>query len=758
MTYDAIVIGSGIGGLTTAGLLARVAGKRVLVLEQHTEPGGLTHAFRRDGASWDVGVHYIGQLGPGSQVRAYFDYLSGGELEWNRMPEDYDRFVYPGLDLRASSDPERYERSLIEAFPDEARAIRRYFKDVRRTAAWTTLGFAQQMVPRPAAPLLGLLQRLTGRTATGTTKAYLDARFRSPALRAVLASQWGDYGLPPSRSAFAVHAMIVSHYLGGGWFPKGGSARIARTFEKGIEQAGGAVRVAQEVTQILIEDGAAVGVRVLDRRGPDARERTHRAPVVVSAAGAATTLSRLLPVDGDIGRTTAPARRTIARLGTGMSAVTVFLRLREDPRSIGVDGGNVWVGRDLDHEAGGDGRDDPDARAAALLAGRPDSVFVSFPSVKSGRTPHTAEIIAFSGAGAFRPWADRPQGDRGAEYSALKERIASGMLALAETAVPGLSDLVEYTEVSTPLTFEHYTAHPAGAFYGIPATPQRYRSRPLGPRTAVPGLLLSGQDAGSLGIVGAMMGGVAAACQALGARGFPMITSAVRAGAPARPADRPRALPEGKHHAAVVSKRRLTPSVWEVTLGLEGPVGAWAPGQFARLHVGEDAWRDYSIARLEDGALRLLVSTRTGGAGSRFIERAETGARTVVELPLGRYRLKETGRRRVFVATGTGLAPFLAMFRHADGLKDDTLLFGCRRREEDLTSLVEAVLPGRVVRCVSRETAPGLFHGRVTDALRQADVDLSGADVYLCGSAAMVADCREILDHAGVAEVLTEPY
>lgn len=758
MTYDAIVIGSGIGGLTTAGLLARVAGKRVLVLEQHTEPGGLTHAFRRDGASWDVGVHYIGQLGPGSQVRAYFDYLSGGELEWNRMPEDYDRFVYPGLDLRASSDPEHYERSLIEAFPAEARAIRRYFKDVRRTAAWTTLGFAQQMVPRPAAPLLGLLQRLTGRTATGTTKAYLDARVRSPALRAVLASQWGDYGLPPSRSAFAAHAMIVSHYLGGGWFPEGGSARIARTFEKGIEQAGGAVRVAQEVTQILIEDGAAAGVRVLDRRGPDARERTYRAPVVVSAAGAAATLSRLLPVDGAIGRATAPARRAIARLGTGMSAVTVFLRLREDPRSIGVDGGNVWVSRDLDHEAGGDGQPDPDARAAALLAGRPDSVFVSFPSIKSGRGPHTAEIIAFSGAGAFRPWADRPQGGRGAEYSALKERIASGMLALAETAVPGLSELVEYTEVSTPLTFEHYTAHPAGAFYGMPATPQRYKSRPLGPRTAVPGLLLSGQDAGSLGIAGAMMGGVAAACQALGPRGLPMIASAVRTGPSARPAARPRVLPEGKHRAAVVSKRRLTPSVWEVTLELEGPVSAWAPGQFARLHVGDDAWRDYSIAGLENGALRLLVSTRTGGAGSRFIERAETGARTVVELPLGRYRLKETGRRRVFVATGTGLAPFLAMFRHAEGLEDDTLLFGCRSREEDLTSLVEAALPGRVMRCASRETAPGLFHGRVTDALREADVELSGADVYLCGSAAMVAGCREVLDHAGVAEVLTEPY
>ena len=98
------------------------------------------------------------------------------------------------------------------------------------------------------------------------------------------------------------------------------------------------------------------------------------------------------------------------------------------------------------------------------------------------------------------------------------------------------------------------------------------------------------------------------------------------------------------------------------------------------------------------------------------------------------------------------------MFRHAGGLEDDTLLFGCRSREEDLTSLVEAALPGRVVRCASRETAPGLFHGRVTDALRQADVDLSGADVYLCGSAAMVADCRSLLERADVAEVLTEPY
>ena len=755
MSYDVIVIGSGIGGLTTAGLLARAAGKRVLVLERHTEPGGLTHTFRRDGASWDVGVHYIGQVGPGSRARAYFDYLSGGELEWNRMPDAYDRFVYPDLDLSVSSDPDSYERELVAAFPQEARAIHRYFKAVRRTTAWTTMGFVQGMVPRPMASLLRLAQRMGGRTATGTTKAYLDSHFRSPVLKAVLASQWGDYGLPPSRSAFAVHAMVVSHYLEGGWFPQGGSARIARTFEKGIEQTGGAVRVAQEVTEIPLDDGAASGVRVMDHRGPLSRERVYRAPIIVSAIGASNTFSRLLPTSGDIGRLTGPARRTLEDLGTGTSAVTVFLRLRDDPRSIGLDGGNIWVNRDLDHER-------TQEHSVCLLEGRPHDVFVSFPSVKSGESPHTAEIISFCDADSFRQWADLPKGDRGPDYSALKERVARGMLDLAESAAPGLSDLVDYLEVSSPLTYEHYTAHPAGAFYGPPATPLRYRSDPLGPRTAIPRLFLSGQDAGSTGIMGAMMGGLAAACQVLGPRGYSTITSALQE-APASPDPQgARALPEGKYHAVLVSKRRLTPSVWDVTLHVNGDIDHWAPGQFARLHVGDNAWRDYSIAGLHDHQLRLLISTRTGGRGSQFIEHADTGTRTVVEIPLGGFGLADSGRRRLFIATGTGIAPMLAMFAQAPGLEHDTLFFGCRHRDEDLTSLIDSPMPGRVVRCLSREEAPDTFHGRVTDALPEAidgtDIDPDQTDVYLCGSAAMVSDTHRFLERAGYESIHTEPY
>lgn len=750
--HDAIVIGSGIGGMTAAGLLAGVAGKKVLVLEKHTEPGGLTHVFRRDGASWDVGLHYVGEVAPGSQGRAFFDYLSGGELRWNRMPDHFERFVYPGIDISVPSDPGAYERVLIERFPGEARSIRRYFKDVRRATRWTNLGFMRGMVPRPLEPLVRWLQQLTGGLACRTTGEVLASRIRSPELRAVLASQWGDYGLPPSQSAFAIHAQIVAHYLQGAWYPEGGAARIARSFERGIERAGGSILVGQEVLEILTEGSKAVGVRVLDRRGPQPVERVYTAPVVISAAGAAITFERLLPTEGEIGSRTAALREQIQRLSVGFSAVTLYVRLKADARTIGVQGENHWINTSLDH-------DDIAAQSRSILEGSPRTIYVSFPSIKAKDEQfHTAEIIGFVDEKAFARWRDEPKGNRGADYSALKQRIGDGLLKLADAHIPGLAELVEYAELATPLTVEHYTSHPGGRFYGLAASPQRYRSTLLGPRTPVDGLYLAGQDAGCLGIFGAMMGGVGAACQVLGARGYPMIQVALKAG-PVRAAQGP--LPNQKKRAVLVAKRALIPSIWHLEFQIEDLVDDYAPGQFARLHVGGGEWRDYSIAGLEGQTVRFLISTRTGGHGSRFVQGAALGTATEIELPMGQYTLSRSGRRQVFVATGTGLAPFLPMFRslQAEGaLGDAVLFFGYRTSDEDITA-EEKSLPGQVIRCVSRDAAPEAgYQGRVTGALERFQFDPEATDFYVCGSSAMVATCRQALEARGAKHLFIESF
>lgn len=750
--YDAVVIGSGIGGLTAAGLLAGVAGKKVLVLEKHTEPGGLTHVFRRDGASWDVGLHYVGDMEPGSLQRALFDYLSGGELRWNRMPHVFERFVYPGLDFAVPADPRDYEARLVERFPQEAHAIRRYFRDIRRAALWSLMGFGRAMAPAPVGPLLWLLQRLTASLPTQTTKSYLDSRFTSPELRALLASQWGDYGLPPARSAFAIHAQIVTHYLKGGWFPEGGAGRIARTFEKGVERAGGAVRVAQEAVEILVENGRAVGVRTIDRRGAEPRERVYRTPIVISNVGAVATFERLLPTTGDIGARTAALRSLIEKLGRGPSAVTLYLRLKESPATIGLKGENFWINTDLAH-------DDVAGHSADLLEGRPRRVYVSFPSLKSGDARfHTAEIISFVDSAAFERWRDAPKGNRGADYSRLKDRIGEGLLDLAETAIPGLRALVSYSELSTPLSVEHYTSHSGGCFYGLPATPERYRSPLLGPHTGIERLYLSGADAGCLGIVGAMMGGVGAVCQILGARGFPLIQAALKKGPPPRTAPRRTG---DKKRATLVAKQRLTPTVWRLEFELDSAALDYAPGQFAKLNVGGGEWRDYSIAGLNGRLLRFLISTRTGGHGSHFVESVEPGAVTDVELPFGRYTLAQSDRRKIFVATGTGLAPFLPMFERLaaeDSAREATLIFGHATLADDLTATL-APLPARVIRCVSREPpAAGAIAGRVTRALAELAFDPAQTEFYLCGSAAMVADCREALEARGAHYINVEAY
>lgn len=739
--YDAIVIGSGIGGLTTAGLLAAVAGQRVLVLEKHTTPGGQTHAFRRDGTTWDVGLHYMGDLEDGGKARAFFDFLSGGKLSWNRMPEWYDRFVYPDVDFSVPDGEKAYIKKLISVFPDEAAAIRAWFRDLQLTRRWVQLGFVRGMMPAKISEKMGRLQHKTEALGTRTTAEQLNRRIRDPKLRAVLASQWGDYGLPPTESSLAIHSVIATHYLEGGWFPDGGSQRIARTFEHVIERAGGAVRVAQEVVEIVTENNRAVGVRVVDRRGPEPVERTFNAPMVISSVGAWLTYNTLLPTTGPIGELTRESRMRLEALGRGHSSVALYLKLDRDPRELGVTGGNLWLFRNYDHDIEGIG--------AALLAGRADTAFVSFPSVKAGTTGNTVEILCPADARHFDAWRDTSSGNRGADYLALKRRLQDALLDLADEHVPGLRDAVVYAELATPLSGEDFTSHPDGAFFGIPCTPERFKQEPFGPITPIPGLLLSGQDVMCLGIMGALMGGVAAASQALGPAGFPRIQKALAAGP--CPAHGAVPMPEGRCWARLTERREVGEDLFELVFDLDGTPGPWAPGQFARLKVAEFEWRDYSIVDLDDNRLRLLVDTSGSGSGTRFLRQIAVGERCQAEVPLGTPIAPSDGARRIFVATGTGIAPFLPELREGD-----TLIYGCRNAARDLTWLVstEGV---KIVPCISREDDEGAFRGRVTDFLSTYEF-APQTPFNLCGSAAMIADVRELLLTRGATNVACEAF
>lgn len=507
--WDAIIIGSGIGGLAVGSILSQLKGMRVLVLEQHFKAGGFTHAFKRAGRfHWDVGVHYIGGMQPGSMLREIFDWISRGGVKWQQMPDPFEKFVYPDFTFELPNDPAAFEAKLVAQFPDEQKAIHNYFEDIRQTASWFGRNVSLKALPASLEGVSGLLRLVGQGHALMTTLDYMLANFRDEKLRAVLLSQWGDYGLPPADSAFVIHALIVSHYFGGGFYPVGGAGVIAESIVPILEAHGGALLLNHHVREILLENNRATGVRVDHVIGHRVTPAVYRAPLVISNAGAYNTYLRLLGPEVSV-----PFRQELSEMRQGVSCVTLYLGFKDDPRKLGLHGENYWIYDGYDHDA-------IYASRAKVLEGHPSAAYLSFPSLKDPQaTAHTGEIITFCDYQPFAAWREAPWKDRGGDYDALKAKISEGLLSFVDRHVPGLRDLVEYQELSTPLSNEHFTAHPQGTIYGLACTPDRFRRDWLGVRTPVEGLYLTGADASSPGVAGALMGGVMASAAILGLPG-----------------------------------------------------------------------------------------------------------------------------------------------------------------------------------------------------------------------------------------------
>jgi all-trans-retinol 13,14-reductase len=502
--YDLILIGSGMGALTVASLMARLRNKRVLVLEKHNQPGGYTHDFKRGLYHFDTGLHYLGQMQKGSMTRRMFDLITDGKVEWTRMQDPFDTFVYPDLRFDVYADLNRTIAALCALYPGEARAIRGYFRDAKKAAG----SLAMQMNRRNAWFVMrgiSAVARTILRQPLGlTTRTYLDTHFKNPQLKALLVSQWGNYGLPPGLSPFGLHGMIVNFYSKGGFYPSGGSGTIADSVKGIVEHRGGRFLLRREVTSILIRDGRAVGVRTKKAGAADSTgEEEYRAPAIVSNAGALETYLKLVSPGQPIAFRTALER--FVRDNPPTTNLTLFLGFSRDPRELGLNGANIWIYDGLDHDS------IFAERAVWLESGQPRNVYLSFHSLKDPEAPaHSAEILSFTDYAFFSRWSNQPWNQRDTAYKKSKERIAEAMIGFVDRFFPGFGDIIAYRELGTPLTNEHFTGHYQGATYGLRSVSERFLPTNIAwthPKTPVPGLYLTGADVAGLGVTGAMMGG-----------------------------------------------------------------------------------------------------------------------------------------------------------------------------------------------------------------------------------------------------------
>lgn len=497
MDVDVVVIGSGAGGLTAAVALAR-AGQKVLVVEQHYLPGGWCHSFNLDKYRFSPGVHYIGETYPGGRMRAILDGLDVRDITFRELnPDGFDHVIVGRERFDICKGRERLADRLCDRFPREHKGIRRYLDTVQRIG--DELGQLFEIRPRDVWRL-PFRARTALRWALSSTKSLVGAHVSDPLLRAILVSQSGDHGLPPSEAPALLHASIMHHYFGGGFYPKGGGGSIPRAFIRSLRRAGGDIKVRTEVTRILLEGRRAIGVRLAD--GSEIRART-----VISNADPHVTYRRLLPPEA----LSRKLKRRLARTRWSTSALSLFFATDMDLAAAGCDSGNYWYYPDTDlertYQMGKEawGPDVPELPGFFLTV-----TTLKDPSKMRGGH-HSMEAFTFIGYDAFKRWEDSKVGERPAEYNARKQRLMNKMLENAGRIIPGLPERVVFAELGTPLTNKFYCAATQGNLYGTEKTLSQLGPFAYQVKSEIDGLYLCGASTLGHGVLGAAMSGIAVA-------------------------------------------------------------------------------------------------------------------------------------------------------------------------------------------------------------------------------------------------------
>lgn len=508
--YDVLVIGSGIGGLTAAACLSKM-GKKVCVLEQHYTAGGFTHSYDRNGYEWDVGVHYIGDMGSErTSGRRLFDYITDGKLEWAAMDDHFDRVFLGEEHHDLVAGKAAYRDALVEAFPGEEQAIDTYLSYMRTARSGVRLHTLKKILPGWLAKRVAAYQEKNiPAYVNSTTREVLESLTSNQKLIAVLTTQWGDCGLPPARSSFMIHSLIAQHYMHGGYYPVGGASRMAETIIPVIQAGGGEVFTYASVEKILVGKKGAEGVLMADGN-------SIYAPVVISNAGVINTFGALL--DDSVPQRQAYLER-LQQVRPSMASICLYIGLQETAENLGLPKTNFWIYPSEHYEQELAAFDnDPEAEFPLVYISFPSAKDPSFTQRYPGRA--TIEIVAPGPHEWFEQWADQPWGKRGDDYEALKQRLSQRLLKKLHEKLPQLEGKVDYYELSTSLSTNYFCRYGTGEIYGLDHDPQRFEQDWLKPETDIPGLYLTGQDILSCGVVGAMIGGLLTATKLGGIRGW----------------------------------------------------------------------------------------------------------------------------------------------------------------------------------------------------------------------------------------------
>jgi phytoene dehydrogenase-like protein len=476
--YDAIVIGSGLGGLSCAAALAR-QGFAPLVIEQHDKPGGYATTFARPGGFvFDVSLHSTTAEERDGVLNLIPGFPEITDVEFLLHPTLF-RTIYPEHDIRAPQrDPRAYITQLSELFPEERDGIAGLFEDMRglvEDVGRLSSARAQVDMSRFAIDFPNL-----ARFHDKTWGEMMDTRLRNPRLKAIVSGQWGYYGLPPSRLSCFYYALPFLGYLSaGGCYPRGRSQAISNALARYITAHGGTILLNTRVDRILVTNQTATGVTTADGKAFTGR-------AVVSNADPFTTFRQMIADQ----TTLAEYEAMWQRYSVSLSSFQVFLGLKSDlVRELSLADSEIFVEPSYDPEA---------SYAHALAADVEHGAFgvTLYDAIDRGYSPagkNTINLMTLQGYGPWEQYEADYVAGRKAAYTREKNRMADVLIQRAEsTLLPGLARAIEVKEIGTPLTNVRYTGHHRGAIYGWDQTVNNSGGTRVGHATPIQNLYLAG--------------------------------------------------------------------------------------------------------------------------------------------------------------------------------------------------------------------------------------------------------------------------
>ncbi len=490
--YDVVIIGSGLGGLVSAIILAR-EGYSVCVLEKNQQFGGNLQTFVRDKTIFDTGVHYIGGLSEGQNLYRYFKYLDIlDDITLKKMDEDgFDRITFDNdpKEYRHAQGYENFKKILLEEFPEEEKAIDSYCQKMLDTCSFF--------------PLYGLKlgKPYYENTSLFEVKAkeFIDSITENEKLRAVLGGSNLLYAGEGERTPFYMHALSVNSYIESSYRCINGGSQITKALLARFREKGGKAYKRHEVTKFETENGIVTAVQT-------ANGKTIYGDIFISNVDPKMTLEM---IGQNHFRKSYTSR--IENIESTVAAFSLYLVLK--PNCFKYlnhnyyhfkDYKSIWDVHNYTQESW------------------PEAYMLSM-GIKKDKEEYgdNITVMTYMRFDEMEPWIDTfntaaQKNDRGQTYEEFKAYKSEVIIRELEKKFPNLRDCIEAVYSSTPLSYRDYIGCNKGSMYGYVKDANNPLKSFVSPRTKIKNLYFTGQSLNMHGILGVTISGVVTCSEILG--------------------------------------------------------------------------------------------------------------------------------------------------------------------------------------------------------------------------------------------------